>query len=123
MEVVMGDYGHVTAWSGIRAGRESQAMALWGDALDFYEKSKANGLIDEYETQLFQPTGSALPTGIITLWGTDDQIDAIARNEERTRLQVRAGLILDHLVETRSVRGAAVLEGIGTFQEAIDALR
>jgi PII-like signaling protein len=37
-------------------------------------------------------------------------------------LQVRAGLIVDSLVETRSVHGAAVLEGIGTFQEAIDGL-
>lgn len=118
----MGDYGHVTAWSGIRVGRERQSMALWADALEFYEKSKANGLIDDYETQLFQPTGNALPTGIITLWGSQDQIDAIARNEERMRLQVRAGLIVESLVETRSVRGAAVLEGIGTFQEAIDGL-
>ena len=118
----MGDYGYVTAWSGIKAGRENQAMALWGDAVEFYEKAKANGLIDEYETQLFMPTGRALPNGIITLWGSQDQVDAMARNEERMRLQTRAGLLLDDLVETRSVRGAAVLEGIGTFQEAIDGL-
>ena len=118
----MSDFGHVTAWSGVKVGRERQAMTLWADALEFYEKAKANGLIDDYETQVFQPTGNALPTGIITLWGSQDQIDAIARNDDRRRLQARAGLILDDLVETRSVRGAAVLEGIGTFQEAIDGL-
>ena len=118
----MGDYGHVTAWSGIRTGRERQALALWADAIDLYEKAKANGLIDEYETQLFQPTGDALPTGIITLWGSQDQVEAMDRNEDRMALQTRAGLLLDGLVQTRSIRGAAVLEGIGTFQATIDSL-
>jgi hypothetical protein len=118
----MGDYGHVTAWSSIRAGREKQALALWADAIDLYEKAKANGLIDEYETQLFQPTGGALPVGIITLWGSQDQVDAMDRNADRQALQTRAGLILEGLVQTRSIRGAAVFEGIGTFQQAIDAL-
>ena len=88
----MGDYGHVTAWGAIKAGRERQALALWADAIELYEKAKANGLIDEYETQLFQPSGGALPVGIITLWGSQDQIDAIDRNEDRMRLQTRAGL-------------------------------
>ena len=97
-------------------------MALWADAVDFYEKAKANGLIDEYETQLFQPTGGALPVGIITLWGSQDQIDAIDRNADRMALQMRAGMLLDGLLQTRAIRGAAVLEGVGTFQETIDSL-
>jgi hypothetical protein len=118
----MGDYAHVTAYGAIRVGREKQAMAVWADALDFYEKAQANGLIDSYEIQLFQPSGGALPTGMICLWGSEDQIDKIGRNEERMKLQMRAGLVVENLVESRAVRGAAVLEGVGTFQEAIDSL-
>jgi len=118
----MGDYAHVTAYGAIRVGREKQAMGVWGDALEFYEKAQANGLIDSYEIQLFQPSGGALPTGMICLWGSQDQVDAIARNEDRLRLQTRAALVVDNLIETRALRGAAVLEGIGTFQEAIDSL-
>lgn len=118
----MGDYGHVTSWGGIRAGRERQALALWTDAIDFYEKAKANGLIDEYEVLLFQPTGGALPAGIITLWGTQDQVDAIARNDDRMALQMRATLLLESHVETRAMRGAAMLEGVGTFQTLVDSL-
>ena len=112
--ISVGDYGHVTAWSGIRSGRERQALELWGDALDFYEKSVANGLIEEYDTQLFQPTGSALPLGITTLWGSQDQMDAIERNPDRMALQMRAGLLLEG--------GNALLEGIGTFQTALTTL-
>ena len=118
----MGDYAHVTAYGAIRVGREKQALAVWADALDFYEKAQANGLIDSYEVQLFQPTGGALPTVMISLWGSEDQIDQIGRNEDRTRLQMRAGLVVEDLIETRAIRGAVVLEGIGTFQEAIDSL-
>jgi hypothetical protein len=118
----MSDYAHVTAWSGIRTGRERQALALWADALDFYEKAKANGLIEEYETQLFLPSGGALPNGIISLWGTEEQVGAISTNTDRVALEQRAMLILEGLVSTRSLRGAAVLEGVGAFQAAIDAL-
>jgi hypothetical protein len=118
----MGDYAHVTAWSGIRTGRERQAMELWGEAIEFYEKAKANALIDDYEVQLFMPTGGALPNGMIMLYGTQDQVDAIAHNDERGRLQAKAGLLLDGLVETSAIRGAAVLEGVGTFNEVIEEL-
>ena len=118
----MGDYGHVTAWGAIKAGREKQALALWADAIDLYEKAKANSLIDDYDVQLFLPTGGALPVGIITLWGTQDQVEAIDRDEQRMALQTRASLLLDNLVQTRSIRGAAVFEGIGSFQQAIDSL-
>lgn len=118
----MGDYAHVTAYGAIKVGREKQAMAVWGDAIDFYEKAQANGLIESYEAQLFQPTGGALPNGIISLWGTQDQVDQIGRNEDRLRLQQRAALVVEDLVETRAMRGAPVLEGITTFQEAIESL-
>ncbi len=33
-----------------------------------------------------------------------------------------AGLVVEDLVETGAIRGAALLEGIGTFQEALDSL-
>jgi len=118
----MGDYAHVTAYGAIRVGREKQAFEVWADAIDFYEKAQANGLIESYEIQLFQPSGGALPTGMISLWGSEDQIDAIARNEDRTKLQLRAGLVVEDLIETRAIRGAAVLEGVGQFQEAIASL-
>jgi hypothetical protein len=118
----MGDYAHVTAYGSIRVGREKQAFQVWADALDFYEKAQANGLIESYDIVLFQPSGGALPTGMITLWGSQDQIDAIGRNEDRTALQLRAGLVVENLVESRAMRGAPVLDGVMQFQEVINSL-
>ncbi len=39
-----------------------------------------------------------------------------------SRLQQRATLVVEDLVETRAMRGAPVLEGIAALQEAIDSL-
>jgi hypothetical protein len=118
----MGDYAHVTAYGAIKVGREKKAFEVWADALDFYEKAQANGLIESYEIQIFQPSGGALPTGMIMLWGSQDQVDAMARNEDRLKLAQRATLVVENLIDTRATRGAAVLEGVGQFQEAIDSL-
>ena len=65
---------------------------MWADALDFYEKAQANGLIESYEIKVFLPSGGALPIGMITLWGSEDQVDALSRNEDRVALQMRAAL-------------------------------
>ena len=118
----MGDYAHVTAYGAIRVGREKQALELWADAIDFYEKAQANGLIDSYEIKVFLPSGGALPTGMITLWGSQDQIDAIARDEDRMKLALRAGLVVEDLVESRASRGAALFEGVDRFQDAVSTL-
>ena len=96
----MSDFGHVTVWSGVKIGRERQAMTLWADVLEFYEKAKANGLIDDYETQVFQPTGNVLTYGDHHPLGkprSDRRV--LARNDDRRRLQARS-LVLDDLVET-----------------------
>ena len=118
----MADYGHVTAWSGIRTGREKQALGVWADAVDFYEKCKANSLIEDYDVQIFQSSGGALPNGIITVWCSEEQLNAYDWSDDRMALSTRASLVLDGYVESRCVRGAAMLEGIGTFSAAVDSL-
>ena len=119
----MGDYAHITSWGGVRVGREQQALELWSDALTLYEKAKANGQIEDYDTMLFTPSGGALPNGIIALWGTAEQVDAFGRDADRLRLQARAMVLLDDLVESNAVRGGALLEMMGIYTEVTGSLR
>ena len=116
------EYGYVTAWTGVRTGRERQAMELWADAIGIYDKAKANGQIEDFEAVLYQPTGGAVPGGIITLWGSQDQVDAMRRDQDRIRLQARALILLEGLVETTAMRGGAVLEMMGLFDEVSRSL-
>jgi hypothetical protein len=113
----MADYGHVVAWKGIRQGREMKALEVWGDTLEFYEKARANGQIDSYDTVLIEPSGDGLPIGMLTVWGTEEQVDAFVRDEARVRLQTRAGFVTDGLGVARCARGQAVADGVGQFTE------
>lgn len=118
----MADYGLVLAWQLPRAGREMKALEVFAEAQNTFDKAKANGLIESFESVLLQPTGGALPGGWTVSWGTEDQIDAWARHDDFTAVVFQAGLVADGVALTRCLRGDAITEGIGTYAEAVSAL-
>jgi hypothetical protein len=118
----MGDYGHVVTWRGIRTGREARALEVWTDALEMYEKAVANSKIESYETVLFEASAGALPTGMTICWGTEDQIDAWARDDDRLKAELRASLVCEGFAISRCIRGEAVMDGVGRFVEATSGL-
>jgi hypothetical protein len=118
----MSDYGLTVAWGDNKVGREAAALDLWGDAMANSEKLKANGRIADYTVQLFGATGGALPAGIMTLWGTQEQIADVQIDEERVRLGQRAALLLNGYCEVRSIRDAAILEGLASYTEIVNSL-
>ena len=105
----MGDYGHVVTWTGLRTDREKRAVEVWGDALELYEKAVANSKIDSYDTVLFETSGGAQPLGMTICWGSEDQIDAWARDEDRMRVQLAAAFVCEGLSVTRCVRGLSLI--------------
>lgn len=115
----MADYGAVLAWNSPRQGRETKALEVFIEAQEMYEKARANGLIDGFETVLFQATGGALPGGMTTSWGSEDQIDAWSRNDDYVRLQNQATLVADGVAVTRCIRGQAIMDGMTTYAELI----
>jgi hypothetical protein len=117
----MADYGIVLAWKAPRAGREMKALEVFAGAQEIYEKGVANGLIDSFETVLLQPTAGGLPGGYTVSWGTAEQIDTWARNDDYMRLQLRAGLVADGVAIARCIRGDAIAEGIGNYSQALGA--
>lgn len=118
----MADYGLSAAWKGSVPGREKQSMDLWADALTFAEKQKADANIEEYTVQLFTPTGGAIPAGILTYWGSEEQVLALLADEERNRITQRANLLLEGFAEARSLRGEAVMEGVQEYNDLIGSL-
>ena len=117
----MADYGLVLAWNVPRPGREMKALEVFGEAQNTFDKAKANGLIDSFETVLLQPTAGALPGGWTVCWGTEEQIDAWARHDDFSGVVFQAGLVADGVALTRCLRGDAITEGIGVYAEAASA--
>ena len=115
----MADYGVVLAWNSPRQGRETKALEVFIEAQEMLEKAQANGLIDSFETVLFQATGGALPGGMTTSWGSEAQIDAWRRNEDYIRLQNQATLVADGVAATECIRGQAIVDGMTTYAELI----
>ena len=115
----MANYGAVLAWSSPRQGREAKALEVFVEAQATYEKAQANGLIDSFETVLFQATAGALPGGMTTAWGSEDQMDAWRRNEDYTRLQAQASLVADGVAVTDCIRGEAIMDGMTNYAELI----
>ena len=54
----MSEAGVFIAWDKVAVGREKQAMTVWAEALEFYEKAQANGEIERYEIIGFQGSSS-----------------------------------------------------------------
>lgn len=111
----MADYGVVLAWDAPRQGREQKALEVFIEAQEMYEKAQANGLIDSFETVLFQATGGGFPGGLTTSWGSEDQMDAWARNDDNIRVQNLATLVADGVVVTRCIRGQAIMDGMTNY--------
>lgn len=115
----MADYGIVLAWNEPRQGRETKALEVFIEAQVMFEKAQANGLIDSFETVLFQATGGALPGGMTITWGSEGQIDAFRRNEDYIRVQNQATLVADGVAVTECIRGQAITDGMTTYAELI----
>ena len=118
----MADFGLALAWGVPVRGREQKALEVFMEGQEVFDKAQANSEISGFETVLFQASGGGLPGGHTIAWGSEDQIDALARSDGFIRLGNRAGLIVDGVAVGRCVRGEALATGIGGYGAEIAGL-
>lgn len=114
----MADYGCLIGWDRVAIGRERKALEVWADALAFYEKAKANGIIESFETLGFESNANFL--GCILLHGERDKINDFMQSPDFVALQQRASMVVDHLTVVRFQTGQAALDTIGRYMDAIE---
>jgi hypothetical protein len=117
----MGDYGVAITWGEAKAGRERQSLDLWADAVAFNEKVVANGQAERWDVVFFEPSGAG-PSGAVRYYGTAEQMDALTRSEEFTRLLMRGQLLLHAFGVRRFMTGQALVDGMGQYSSMLDAL-
>jgi hypothetical protein len=101
----MADAALLIRWNRPVAGREQQALALFGKSLEYYGTLQSEGAIESFEPVLLGPVSIDL-SGFILLRGSVEQLNALKQEDRFVEMMIGA----EHLIEGFGVIDA-YLEG------------
>jgi hypothetical protein len=113
----MADDALFLGWGEVVRGRESKAVEVFNESIEYYSKLQQDGMIESFEPWFLAPHGGDLQ-GFILIRGEREQLDEVVRSPEFETLQARVSLIVDRLGFVQAVTGEALARGMGQFQEA-----
>jgi hypothetical protein len=113
----MADDALFIGWGEIVRGRESKAVEVFNESIEYYGRLQQDGKIESFEPWFLAPHGGDL-AGFVLLRGEREQLDEIQRSPEFERLQTRASMIVDRAGTVAAVTGDALGRQMGQFQEA-----
>jgi hypothetical protein len=113
----MADEALFFGWGEVVRGRETKAVEVFGEAIQYYAQLQQDGRIESFEPWFLAPHGGDLG-GFILIRGEREQLDEIRRSPEFERLQTRASLIVDGTGTINAYTGDKLASLMGQFQEA-----
>ena len=117
----MADDALFLGWGQVVRGRESKAVDVFNESIEYYSKLQQDGKLESVEPWFMAPHGGDLE-GFILLRGEAAQLDEIYNSPEFESLQARVAMIVDRLGVVRAATGEALARQMGQFQEAIGDL-
>jgi hypothetical protein len=114
----MAEFGLFIGWGSSQTGREAAGFKLFEEAIAYYEKIKASGEIESYETVLLTPHGGDLG-GFFLLRGDPEKLGRLSMTPEFQRLTMRAGVCLDGVGIVNGLIDAGVARSMAAWKEAI----
>ena len=117
----MADQALFLGWGEIVRGRESQAVDVFNESVQYYGQLQESGRIESFEAWFLSPHGGDLG-GFILLRGERESLDEIARSPEFERLQTRAAMIAERTGTLNAYTGEALGRLMGVFQESAGEL-
>lgn len=113
----MADDALFLGWGEVVRGRETKAVEVFNESIQYYGQLQQDGKIESFEPYFLAPHGGDLG-GFVLLHGERAQLDEIVRSEEFERLQTRVSMIVDGSGTVPAFTGEALARGMGHFQEA-----
>jgi hypothetical protein len=113
----MADDGLFIGWGEVVRGRETKAVEVFNEAVEYYSGLEQDGRIESFEPWFLAPHGGDLG-GFIIVRGEREKLDEVVRSTEFERLQARVAMIVDGSGFVQAVTGEALARGMGQFQEA-----
>jgi hypothetical protein len=114
----MADAGLFIGWGEVVRGREDRALDVFNETIELYGQMQSDGRIESFEVVLLDPHGGELQ-GFVLLRGSEDQIDALRRDDDFLRLMTRASLLVDDLGLVRASLGEGLARQIAIYQEEL----
>ena len=81
-------------WNRSIAGREQQAMNLWGKTMEYYGKLQAEGHIESWEPVILSAHGGDM-NGFFLIKGDSEKLDKLQREDTWIDLTIEAEYCLD----------------------------
>ena len=113
----MADDALFIGWGEIVRGRESKAVDVFNESVQYYTQLQQDGRIESMDVYFLELHGGDL-AGFVPLRGEGEELDRIRRSPEFERLETRAGMIADRTGVVNAVSGDALGRALGLFQEA-----
>jgi hypothetical protein len=114
----MADAGLFIGWGQVVRGREDRALEVFNETVEFYGQLQSDGRIESFEVCLLDPHGGEL-AGFALLRGSEDQMDAVHRDEAFQREMTKASLIVDDLGLIPAALGEGLGRAMALYQEEI----
>ena len=114
----MADAGLFIGWGEVVRGREDRALDVFNETVELYGQLESDGRIESFEVALLDPHGGDL-LGYAMLRGSEDQIDAVRRDENFIRLMTKASLIVENLGLIPASIGEGLARAMSIYQEEL----
>ena len=114
----MADAGLFIGWGEVVRGREDRALDVFNETIEFYGQLQSDGRIEDFEVALLDPHGGEL-LGFVMLRGSEDQIDAVHRDQDFQRLMTKGSLVVDDLGIIPASIGEGLARAMTIYQEEL----
>lgn len=114
----MADHVLFIGWSRSTVGREQQAMALWGKAMEYYGKLQADGRIESFEPVLLSAHGGDL-NGFVLLRGDREKLHEIRGDDAFRDFEIEGNYCLDGFGVITGIIEEALNDGFARWSKLV----
>ena len=83
-------------WGAVRSGREKQAVEVFGQVIQYYDRLRRDGEITSFQPVLLEPHGGDL-SAFILLQGDQNKLSQLRLNPEFQHNLARGELVVENL--------------------------
>jgi hypothetical protein len=110
------DYALFLGFGAVVRGRETQAVKVFGESMQYYAGLQQKGVIEGFEAFLLEPHGGDL-NGFILVRGEKDKLAQLRVDDDFQRLTTRAATIVDSVGVIAAFTGGRLAELMGDYEK------